>query len=290
MTSEQNSSTPNRRRFLQTSCLASGLVSLALLPGSAYAALTKPERDPGHGLKLGLTSYTLRKFSLDQALAMAKEAGVKYISLKDMHLPLKSSRAERQEASRKVSAAGLTLMGGGVISMKNDSAEIRAAFEYAKDAEMPTIICAPDPNALDLVEAMAKEFDLRIAIHNHGPDKNNYPSPLDVLKLVKQRDSRMGICMDVGHTVRIGQDPIPVIRQCASRLYDFHMKDVTEPTPQGKAIEVGRGVIDIVAVLQNLLKIKYSGQVALEYEAKGDAPLPGMTESLGYQRGVLAVI
>ena len=122
MKSERSSSHSNRRHFLQTSCLVSGLVSVGLLPGSAQAALTKPDRDPCDGLKLGLTSYTLRKFSLDQALAMAKDAGVKYISLKDMHLPLKSSRSEREEAHRKITAAGLTLMGGGVIYMKNDSA------------------------------------------------------------------------------------------------------------------------------------------------------------------------
>ena len=280
----------DRRHFLKQALLGGTVLGAGLVPKAAEAALTKPDRDPCHGLKLGLTSYTLRKFSLDEALKMAKAAGVKYISLKDMHLPLKSTREEREEAHRKVTEAGLELMGGGVIYMKNDPQMIRAAFDYAKDAGMPTIICSPEPSALDTVEALAKEYDIRIAIHNHGPDNNSYPSPLDVLRLIKTRDSHMGICMDVGHTVRIGQDPVPVIRQCAPRLYDFHMKDVTEPTPRGKPIEVGRGIIDIVGVLKALLKIKYSGDVALEHEAKADAPLPGMTESYGYIRGVLAVL
>src|SRR6266446_8231975 len=139
----------NRRRFLQTGMLGSAALSGATLPYPVSAALTKPERDPDHGLKLGLTSYTLRKFSLDQAIAMTKQAGVKYISLKDMHLPMKSSPAERREAHKKVVAAGLILMGGGVIYIKNNEDEIRDAFEYAKDAGMPTIICSPDPEALD---------------------------------------------------------------------------------------------------------------------------------------------
>src|SRR5262249_47526078 len=208
-----------------------------------------------------------------------------YISLKEVHLPLKSSRAQRQEAHKKIEAAGLILMGGGVIYIKNDPAEIRNVFEYAKDAGMPTIVCSPDPEALDGVEKMAKEYDLRIAIHNHGPTDKRYPSPLDVLRLVKDRDARMGICMDVGHTVRIGQDPVPVIEECAARLYDFHMKDVTSATAEGKSIEVGKGVIDIVEVLRALIKVKFPYHVALEYEANADNPMPGVIESYGYMWG-----
>jgi sugar phosphate isomerase/epimerase len=280
----------NRRHFLQTGLLGSTALAAATLPNTLRAALTKSDRDPCQGLKLGVASYTLRKFTLDQAIAMTKEAGVKYITLKDVHLSMKSTPEERAEARKKIEAAGLTLMGGGVIYMKNNEGEIRGVFDYAKEAGMPTIVCSPDPDALDTVEKMAKQYDIRIAIHNHGPTDKKYPSPLDVLSLIKDRDARMGICMDVGHTVRIGQDPIPVMKQCASRLYDFHIKDVTEATPKGKPIEVGRGVIDIVAVLKTLVQLKFSGHVALEYEDKGDAPVPGMQESFGYIRGVLAAI
>ncbi|HWW01927.1 MAG TPA: sugar phosphate isomerase/epimerase [Candidatus Acidoferrum sp.] len=280
----------NRRHFLQSSLLGSTALAALGMPRTLRAAVTRPERVPDDGLKLGVASYTLRKFSLDQAIAMTKEAGVRYICLKDMHLPLKSSPAECQEARRRIEAAGLTLMGAGVIYMKNDEAEVRGYFEYAKAAGMPTIVCSPDPDALDTVEKFAKQYDIRIAIHNHGPTDKKYPSPLDVLKLIKNRDAHMGTCIDVGHTVRIGQDPVPIIEECASRLYSFHMKDVTEATAKGKPIAVGRGVIDIVAVLKTLLKIKYSYDVALEYEDKADAPMPGICESFGYLHGVLATV
>jgi sugar phosphate isomerase/epimerase len=280
----------DRRNFLKVSALASTALATATLPDSVYAGLTKPQRDPCHGLKLGLTSYTLRKFTLDQAINMAQEAGVKYISLKEMHLPYNSTKAEREEAHRKISAAGLTLMGGGVIYMKNDEAVLRRLFDYAKDAGMPTIVCSPDPDALDQIEKLVQEYDIRIAIHNHGPGDQKYPSPLDVLRLVKSRDQRLGICMDVGHTVRIGQDPVEIIHQCAARLYDFHIKDVTEPTAKGKSIEVGRGIIDIVGVLRALVEIPFQYHLALEYEDKETAPMTGMCESLGYIRGVLATI
>src|SRR6266446_1186533 len=286
----QNSDTMNRRRFLGMGLLGSTAVFAANFGATVQAAVTKAERDPSHGLKLGVTSYTFRKFSLDQAIAMTKEAGVKYISLKDMHLPMKTTPAERQQVSKKIEDAGLVLMGGGVIYLKNKEDEIHAAFEYAKDAGMPTIICSPDPEALDTVEKMAKQYDLRIAIHNHGPTDKKYPSPLDVWRMVRDRDARMGLCIDVGHTVRIGVDPVAAIEQCASRLYDFHIKDVTQPTPQGKEIEVGRGVIDIVDVLKTLIKVKYAYDVELEYEPKPDAPMPGIMESFGYLRGALAAI
>jgi inosose dehydratase len=287
----KNTETFNRRRFLQTGLLGStALAAATALPTAAFGAATKAERDPFDGLKLGMASYTLRKFTLDQAIAMTKQVGMKYINLKDVHLALKSSPAERQEARKKIEAAGLTLMGGGVIYMKNQAQELRAIFEYAKDAGMPTIVCSPDPEALNTVEKLAKEYKLCIAIHNHGPTDKKYPSPLDVLKLVKDRDACMGICMDVGHTVRIGEDPVAVIKQCSKRLYDFHMKDVTMATAKGTATEVGKGVIDIVAVLKILAKQKFSGHVGLEYEANGDAPMPGVIESVAYMRGVLAAI
>jgi inosose dehydratase len=280
----------SRRRFFQTGLLGSTALATAGVPHRLLAGVTKPEREPCAGLKLGVTTYTLRKFSLDQAIAMTKTAGVKYISLKEMHLPFTSTPAERREARQKIEAAGLVLLGGGVIYMKNDEQQIRGFFEYGKDAGMPTLICSPDPEALDAVEKMAKQYDIRVAIHNHGPGDKKYPSPRDVLRLIKNRDRHMGLCIDVGHTVRIGEDPVEVITECAPRLYDMHIKDVTAATEKGKPIEVGRGIIDIVAVLRKLVEIKYSGHLALEYEDRGDAPLPGMCESFGYIRGVLAAI
>lgn len=280
----------NRRRFLQTSLLGSTALAAVTIPNNLLAGPTKAPRDPFDGLKMGMASYTLRKFSLDQALAMTKQVGLTSICLKDMHLPLKSTPAERKEARAQAEAAGIKLVGCGVVYMKNNEAEIRNVFEYAKDAGMPTIVCSPDPDALDAVEKMAKQYNLRIAIHNHGPTDTKYPSPLDVLRLIKDRDPLMGICMDVGHTVRIGEDPVEVIKKCISRLYDFHMKDVTAPTAQGKPTEVGRGIIDIVGVLKTLVDQKYAYQVNLEYEANADAPMNGIIESCAYMRGILATI
>ena len=281
----------DRRRFLQTSLLGStAALAAANLGNNAFGAVTKPERDPDGGLKLGVASYTFRKFTLEQAIDMTQQAGFKYINLKDVHLPLKSTTAERQAARQKIEAAGLKLMGGGVIYMKNDEAEIQHVFEYAKDSGMPVIVCSPVPDALDAVEKKAREFNILIAIHNHGPTDETYPSPLDVLALIKDRDPLMGICMDIGHTVRIGVDPVECIDRSGSRLHDLHIKDETKAAPEGKDAELGRGVIDIVGVLKALSARKFPYHVGLEYEANANNPLPYVMECAGYERGVMAAM
>jgi len=279
-----------RRGFLRAG-LAGGAALVGLNGIVAEGGPVKLERPSFDGLKVGVTSYTWREFSLEQAIAMTVAAGVKYISLKDMHLPLKSSPEQRREVSQRLKAAGLTLMGCGVIYLKNDPVQIREAFEYAKDAEIPTIVCSPEVEALPEVERVAREFkEIRVAIHNHGPGDKHYPSPFDVMRLIEGRDTRLGVCIDVGHTVRLGLDPMEAIRKCAGRLYDFHMKDVTTATAEGKPTEVGKGVIDIAGVLRTLVELKWSYHVALEYEANGKAPVPGVTESLAFMRGVLAAL
>lgn len=272
----------NRRHFLRTSAVsASALVGLG-----HWSSLLAAE--PFGGLKMGVASYSLRKFTLDQAIAMTRELGVKGITLKDVHLPMKSTAAERKEAAKKIKDGGLELMGVGVIYMKKEKAsEIPGIFEYARDAGAPTIVCSPDPEVLDTVEKLAKETGIRIAIHNHGPTDKKYPSPLDALQLVKDRHELMGLCMDVGHTVRIGQNPVEVIAACATRLYDFHMKDVTEATAKGKCAIAGKGVIDVPAVLKALVNLKFKYQVALEYEIDENDPMPGMKASFAYMSQVL---
>jgi inosose dehydratase len=283
-------STVDRRSFLKAGLVGSLAWGGAGSARNLIAAVTKPERPLFDGLKLGMASYTFRKFSLDQAIDMSKQAGAVSISLKDVHLPYKTTQAQREEARRKVEAAGLFLASGGVIAMKNNESEIRDSFQYAKEAGMPTIVCSPDIEALGIVEKMVKEYNIKIAIHNHGPGDKKYPSPFDVWRLVKDRDERMGLCIDVGHTVRIGVDPVEAIRQCGTRLYDFHMKDETEATANGKPVPVGLGVIDIVGVLKGLKAMQYAYNVGLEYEEKENDPMPGVIESFGFMRGVLAAI
>lgn len=279
-----------RRDILKAGILTTAWASSDMRLPHVLGATTTEVSDPFRGLKIGITSYSVRKMSLDDAIKATKRLGVRYISLKDFHLPMKSTPDERRVVARKIKEAGLTLIGCGVVYMKNDETEIRNAFEYAKDAGIPTIVAGPDPAAMSILDRMVKEYNIRIAIHNHGPEDKRYPTPDSVGKAIAGYDQRIGLCIDIGHTTRAGVNTADAIHKYASRLYEIHFKDVDRAVPNGKTVEVGRGVIDIPAFLRALRAIKYQYHVALEFEKDADDPLPGMAESIGYTKGVLALM
>jgi inosose dehydratase len=241
-------------------------------------------------LKVGLASYSLRKFSLEQAIEMCRAMDVRYITLKDVHLPMTATPDEIRAARAKLAAAGITLMGGGVIYMKNDEAAVRKAFEYAKAAGLPLIVGAPDPDAIPLVERFVREYGIPLAIHNHGPEDKSYPAPQDALKLIKDRDRRLGLCMDVGHTVRAGADPVRTVAEVGDRLMDLHVKDLRSATDKDSQVEVGKGIVDYPGLIRALHERNFAGHVALEYEINEDHPEAGIRESLSYLRGVVDAV
>jgi sugar phosphate isomerase/epimerase len=256
--------------------------------------LTGAESDAGasggSALKLGVASYSMREFTLDQALDMARRLGVKYMTFKDVHIPRTDPPEVTRALRAKIEAAGITIMGGGTITIPNDPAKVEREFEYAKNAGFPLIFVDPDPGALDAIERMAKAYDIKVAIHNHGPEDKRWPRPQDAYAAVKSRDRRLGLCIDIGHTLRTGTDPIEACRECRDRLYDMHVKDLAVKSEKESQVEVGRGVIDFPALFKTLISIGYQGQVGLEYEIKAKDPLPGMIESMAYMRGVLAAV
>jgi sugar phosphate isomerase/epimerase len=280
----------SRRTFLATA--AAALAAPTLSESLAFAGGAPPQKPAAAGLKIGVASYSLRKFPLDQALEMLKELRVQYVNFKDVHLP-RTDPPETIKANRaKIEAAGFTIVGGGTITWKDDKeAEIRKDFEYAKLAGFPLIVASPNPTTLNTVEKLAKEFDIKIAIHNHGPeDPWKYHTPQDVLALVKNRDPRMGCCMDIGHATRGGADIVDTVKVLGPRLLDLHMKDLANKTAKDSQVEVGKGVLDIPGLFRALLREKFAGHVGLEYEINVDSPLVGMKESLAYERGVHAAL
>ena len=276
----------SRRAFFGAVAAAAAVPAL----GAAPAPSPKAAAAAGRTLKLGVASYSMRKFSLDQALEMARTLGVGHMTFKDVHIPRTDPPETTRALRAKIEAAGITIMGGGTINMPNDPDQIRKDFAYAKLAGMPLIYASPDPAALDFIETMVKEHDIKLAIHNHGPEDKWWPAPADAYKALAPRDQRMGLCIDIGHTIRTGTDPIQACVDCQDRLYDMHVKDLRVKTDRDSQVEVGRGVIDFPGLFRALIKMGYQGQVGLEYEIKADDPLPGMQESLAYMRGVLAAL
>jgi sugar phosphate isomerase/epimerase len=272
-----------RNEFLKLA----GLSGLATLTTNGLLAETKKETESS--LKLGLASYTLRKFSVDEVIKMTKRVGLTNIALKDMHMPLTASPEEIKNAAAQFRDAGLNLYGAGVIYMKSPQ-EIENAFTYAKSAGLEMIIGVPNHELLPLANDHVKKHNIKLAIHNHGPGDKLYSSVNDVYNKIKDLDKRIGFCIDIGHVQRIKENPVAMIEKYKDRLYDMHMKDVNKDTGDGVPVEIGRGIIDIPAVIQALNKIKYSGTVAFEYEKDGDDPLAGLAESVGYVRGVMKVV
>ncbi len=234
---------------------------------------------------MGIASYTFSRLPLDACIAGVVRVGVNYVSIKDAHLPLKSTAEERKAVAKRFRDAGVMPLSCGVITMNDKEADIRSVFEYARDAGIPTIVCSPRPASLPILDTMVKEFGIRLAIHNHGPEDKTWPSPMDAWRAVQPFDERIGLCIDVGHTARTGLDPAKAIRDCAPRLYDLHIKDIASDEGKSRPVEVGRGVLNIRAILRALLDIGYAYHVGLEYEKDMSDPIPGAAESIGYIRG-----
>jgi len=290
MTHERRS----RREFLQVAGIgaAASLVGAGSSAAQSRARRQAPPAVPQAGkcpFELGMASYTLRKFDLEQTLAMTNRVGLKYICFKDFHLKMDSTPEQIQATVQKVKDAGLILYGGGVIYMRNED-QVRQAFEYAKAAGMKVIVGVPVPETLPLVDKLVKQYDIKVAIHNHGPTDKVYPVPATAYEKIKDLDKRIGLCDDIGHTMRAGVDPCESAEKFADRLLDVHVKDVSAAEAKGSAVEVGRGVIDIPRYIRTLVKIKYSGILSFEYEKDADDPLPGLAESVGYVRGVMAAV
>ena len=277
----------NRRNFLKATGLG---IAAATIPGLTSASVSQPvSSKSSFSFQLGVASYTLREFTQEQALDMTLRCGVNRITFKSMHLPLDSDKATIQKAVTLCKQKGVTLYGGGVIYMKTKE-EVDQAFEYAKNAGMEMIIGVPNHELLDYVEGKVKEYDIKLAIHNHGPGDLVYPSAESAYILLKNRDKRMGLCIDIGHTKRIGRDPEQDLKDYFDRVFDMHIKDVTKAEKDGATCIIGRGVIDFPSFLKAVNKLGYKGTLALEYEAEGKDPLPGMMESLGYVKGILATM
>jgi sugar phosphate isomerase/epimerase len=277
--------------MIQASALASVIPTLSPTSFAAGSINVAEDGDPWHGLKVGVATYSLRELPIEQAIQGVKRVGLKYVSIKNVknHIDLSHSSEERKQRAQMFREAGLLPLSVGNVSMRSGEADIRKAFEYARDIGVPTIVCAPSLDAIPFLDKMVKEFNIQLAIHNHGPeDKGFFPSPFDVLRAVEGFDKRIGLCIDVGHTARAGVDPADSILKCQERLYDLHLKDISALGDKNSPIESGRGILDSKSILAALLKINYQGLIGFEYEKDAKDPVPGLAESVGYIKGLLA--
>jgi sugar phosphate isomerase/epimerase len=219
-----------------------------------------------------------------------KQIKITELNVKNVKDHLPSDSTEEAKALADYSAAGVKLHAAGTIYFaKDEESDIREKFEYCKRAGISVIVAGdPTPETLPRIEKFVKEYNIRIAIHNHGPEDKLWPSPLDVLKSLKGTDTRIGCCIDVGHTVRAGTDVVKAIHEVGPRLYNVHMKDLADLQSKESQVAVGEGMMPVRQIFEALIAINYEGFVDLEYEINADNPMPGVSESFAYMRGVLA--
>jgi sugar phosphate isomerase/epimerase len=286
-----------RRDFLATSAatVAGAVLGVGAVPRVVEALTVSHDAAPlktaAGAIKLGIASYSLRKFSLEKALEMMKALRTPYVNFKSVHAPYEASPQERAATRQRIQDAGFRIVGGGTIDFtKDDDDDVRTLFTYARDMGMPLIVATCNPPVVPRLEKFAKQFDIRVAIHNHGPEDTKFPSPYDVLAAVKNLDPRVGLCIDIGHTVRTGTDVVKAIGDAGPRVLDLHAKDLRDLKDKASQCIVGEGAIPFPEIFRALEQIRFGGFVNLEYEIDADDPLPGMKQSFAYMRGVLAGI
>jgi sugar phosphate isomerase/epimerase len=284
---KQMKSVFSRRDFVRSGVLVAG--AIAASKEAFAAAAGRPPGEEGSAIRLGVASYTFRNFTRAQMIGFLKQLNVLELNAKDTkdHLPMEP-QAEAV-ALAEYAATGIKLHAAGTIYFpKDEDADIRSKFEYCKRAGIGVIVAGdPAPETLPRIEKFVKEYDIRLAIHNHGPEDKIWHSPLDVLKAVKGMDPRMGCCIDVGHTVRAGTDVVQAIHEVGARVHNIHMKDLTDFQSKESQVAVGEGMMPVKKIFEALGAIKYKGFVDLEYEIHADDPMPGVIESFAYMRGVL---
>jgi sugar phosphate isomerase/epimerase len=272
----------SRRDLLRTTALAS---AAAFVPMPSFAGLSVAA-----DVRLGLASYTFRNFTRAQLIGFMKELNVFDLNPKDAkdHLPMDPT-AEAQAVADYMAASIRLHAAGAIYFQQSTDDDIRSKFEYVKRAGIRVIVAGdPSPETLPRIEKFVKEYDVRLAIHNHGPEDKLWPSPLDILKDIKGMDPRIGCCIDVGHTVRAGTDVVEAIHAVGPLLFNMHMKDLTDFHSKESQVAVGDGKMPIPGIFEALIAQKYQGFVDLEYEVHADDPMPGVSKSFAYMRGVLA--
>jgi inosose dehydratase len=247
----------------------------------------QPAPETTENFRLGIAGYTFYKFDLQKTLETLKKTDVHYLCIKSFHLPLESTNEEIKAFHAKLADFGVEGYAVGPLYMKTEE-EADKIFEYAKRAGVNTIVGVPTYELLPYVSKKVAEYDIKFAIHLHGPDIEIFPDADDVWENVKNLDPRIGMCLDIGHDRRNGKDPVADLKKYHSRVFDIHLKDVTAASKEGYSVEVGRGILDIPGFVKMLRKVNYTGVVSLEHERNMDNPFMGIAESIGYFRGVVA--
>jgi inosose dehydratase len=280
----------SRRRFLALSAAAASGATWFDAPRVLTAAGLADPKDAWGGFPVGVQSYSLRKYKLDEAIRHLQGMGVHYVEFAGTHLAPTASDTEIADTLKLVQSAGLKVSAHGVNRFTKDHEANRKLFEFARKIGARTITADPNPDSFDSLDKLVAEYDMRIAIHNHGPT-HRYNKVESVTSAIKDHDRRIGACVDCGHYLRSGEDPVKCVLTLSDRVYGVHMKDEAETnTPKSANVVIGKGHLDVVGLFRALRQVKFpaDGALSLEYEANPDNPIDEMKACLEAAKEAIA--
>ncbi len=276
----------SRRHFLQLSAATFAATACGL------PRLQAADPDPYAGFKMGLQSYSLRGFDVEKALEHTQMLGLKYWEAYPKHIPEGSVPKHIEEQKAKLAKAGVTLMSYGVLGFDGNEAAARTHFDFAKAMGIVSLSADPTPDkkTFDMLDKLVAEYDVAIAIHNHGPG-HRYNKISDVLAVVKDRHPKIGACVDTGHYLRSDEDPVQAIEQLGARVFGVHLKDVKSIVADDKRSKqfkiLGEGDLNVVGCLRALKKLNYGYCLAIEYEENPQNPLSDLEVCLKHVRSAV---
>jgi sugar phosphate isomerase/epimerase len=276
----------SRRAFLQ----AGGVAAAGLIARPSFAA--EDDGDLGHGISLGVQSYTFRNFDLEPALKRIKELGIKNAEFYSKHIPPDAKGEKLNGILSLCKEYEVKPVGFGVSGFSKNHDANKKLFEFGAACGLKYLSASPSMDAFDSLDKLVDEYKIAIAIHPHGPSgkgRDQWWSAEIIMKAVKDHHKLIGSCLDTGHLIRMAQlgeklDPAEQIRVMGDRNFGMHIKDHDNKKKEDVVFGDEKGVLDIAAVLKALRDVKFKGAISIEYEAHPEDPSPDMKKCVAYTR------
>jgi sugar phosphate isomerase/epimerase len=278
----------SRRRFLTIAAAAAAGATLFDVPAVLRAAGLADD-DPYGGFPMGAQSYSLRNFNTLEAVRHLQGMDLHFVEFYSKHLDPAATDEQIESTKKLLAEAEITLNAHGVNGFTRDHAANRRLFEFARRAGIRNITANPEPDSFDSLDKLVAEYDIRIAIHNHGPGAL-YDKIDDVKRAVDGRHKWIGACVDTGHFIRSKEDPVKAVHELGPRVFALHVKDEAKQEANSHNVVIGTGHLDVVELFRALRKIQFpaDGSLSLEYEANPDNPIDDMKQCLEVAREAIA--
>jgi inosose dehydratase len=280
----------SRRRFLALSAAAAAGATWFDAPRILQAANLADNKDAFGGFPVGVQSYSLRHYSVEEAVRHLQGMGVHYVEFYSKHLDPNGTPEQDAAVKKLLESADIKISAHGVNNFSKNHDANKKVFDFAKRIGFKTITANPQPDAFDSLDKLVAEYDIRIAIHNHGPGAL-FDKLAGLQAAIKGHDKRIGACVDCGHYIRSGEDPVKCVLELGDRVYGVHLKDEKEFGVKASAnVVIGKGHLDVVALFKALRQVKFpaDGALSLEYEANPSNPIDDMKACLEAAKEAIA--